>query len=214
MSSPNPTPSKGTGRGGPREGAGRPKGSINKHSRALIAQVGHEGLTMPVPFLLSVMRDPTLPARQRMAAAIAVCPYLHPRLTLMRIAADGPPSEETLLAQVAQFEIITAAMPEPDQAARAEGQVDEAIEQVGRLSRGEQEAFYRRLPETAEARLVRLNAQPVGDRTNGRRPPEPGEPEPAPVATPTPSQAPQPAAEPSGGQVLHYDPVTRKLKAM
>ena len=58
---------------------GRPLGSLNKRTRALLeaAQAGGE---MPLDFLLRLMRDPRSPIVRRLEAAKAAAPFLHPRL--------------------------------------------------------------------------------------------------------------------------------------
>jgi hypothetical protein len=43
---------------------------------------------MPVDFLLSIMRNSEMPLRDRTVAAIAAAPYVHAKLTQMRIIPD------------------------------------------------------------------------------------------------------------------------------
>ena len=63
-----------------RKTGGRKKGSRNKKTQALLDRA-YKGGTMPVEFMLKIMRDRKgyTPA-ERMDAAKAVAPYLHPRL--------------------------------------------------------------------------------------------------------------------------------------
>ena len=58
---------------------GRPKGSRNKLTRALLeaVQVGGE---LPLDYMLRVMRDPKAHARRRDEMAKAAAPYLHSKL--------------------------------------------------------------------------------------------------------------------------------------
>ena len=57
---------------------GRPKGSKNKITRAVIEAVEAGGQS-PLDFMLAVMRDPNAPAERRDAMARAAAPYVHPR---------------------------------------------------------------------------------------------------------------------------------------
>lgn len=75
-------------RGGKRLGAGRKKGTPNKSSRARQEQAAAGGI-MPVDFLLTLMRDRTLPNSTRMEAAVKVAPYIHPRLAPIESTESG-----------------------------------------------------------------------------------------------------------------------------
>jgi len=66
-------------RGGPREGAGRPSGIANKASIARQAEVAASGQT-PLDYLLEIMRDTTAERGERLDAAKAAAPYVHPKL--------------------------------------------------------------------------------------------------------------------------------------
>ena len=66
--------------GGAREGAGRPKGSLNKRSADTLADALAAGLT-PVEYMLEILRDPTADEKRRDWAAEKSAPYLHPRPT-------------------------------------------------------------------------------------------------------------------------------------
>ncbi len=71
---------------------GRPRGSRNKRTRALIeaAQVGGE---LPLDYMLRVMRDPNAPVRRRDEMAKAAAPFLHSKLSAIEHsgAPDKPP---------------------------------------------------------------------------------------------------------------------------
>lgn len=71
-------------RGGTRPGAGRPPGSKNQKTRDTAAAAAAAGQT-PVEYLLSVMRNPSRTAAQRLEAAKAAAPYCHPRLSAVQI---------------------------------------------------------------------------------------------------------------------------------
>jgi Family of unknown function (DUF5681) len=58
---------------------GRPRGSLNKRTRALI-EAAEAGGEMPLDFLLRLMRDPREPKSKRLEAAKAAAPFCHPKL--------------------------------------------------------------------------------------------------------------------------------------
>lgn len=58
---------------------GRVKGVPNKATQARQAAIAASGLT-PLDFLLAVMRDEAKPLPERLDAAKAVAPYVHPKL--------------------------------------------------------------------------------------------------------------------------------------
>ena len=74
-------------KGGKREGAGRPKGAINKKSAEQIKAVEETGIT-PLDYLLDVMQDVSREERVRIDAAKAAAPYVHAKLTSTEIS--GP----------------------------------------------------------------------------------------------------------------------------
>ena len=78
--------------------AGRPKGSKNKHSTALMRQaVRNSGLT-PLEYLTSVYQDEKQDQKVRLEAAKAACPYVHPRLSAIQVDTnpwDGDPNSIT-----------------------------------------------------------------------------------------------------------------------
>ena len=65
---------------------GRPKGSRQIRSAAsAIRAAKAEGKPMPLDFLLAVMNDESQSYRERVAAAIAAAPYVHPKLQSIAI---------------------------------------------------------------------------------------------------------------------------------
>ena len=58
---------------------GRPRGSLNKRTRALLEAAEADG-EMPLDFLLRLMRDPRVPKAKRLEAAKAAAPFCHPKL--------------------------------------------------------------------------------------------------------------------------------------
>jgi len=76
-------------RGGNRPGAGRKPGAPNKASAARQKAVEASGLA-PLDYLLGVMRDDTVPREERVEAAKAAAPYVHPKLaTVDHKSSDG-----------------------------------------------------------------------------------------------------------------------------
>src|SRR3954471_5297709 len=71
---------------GPYPGAGRPKARRNRKSKALIAQIQENKRTDPLDFLTRVMDDERLQMRDRVSAGIALMPYFHVRLSVMKVA--------------------------------------------------------------------------------------------------------------------------------
>ena len=75
--------------GGIRPGAGRPKGSKQIRSAgSAIRATKAEGKPLPLDFLLASMNDLKLEFRERLAAAIAAAPYVHPRLASIQVSAE------------------------------------------------------------------------------------------------------------------------------
>jgi len=74
-------------RGGKREGAGRKPGSLNIKSREIASAIA-EGLT-PLEYLTSIYRDPEADKAQRIDAAKAAAPYVHPRLNSIEHKGDA-----------------------------------------------------------------------------------------------------------------------------
>ena len=58
---------------------GRPKGSRNKRTRALV-EAAQNGGEMPLDYMLRVMRDPSTSAKRRDEMAKAAAPFLHSKL--------------------------------------------------------------------------------------------------------------------------------------
>lgn len=88
MATANNQTNSNAGRGGPRKGAGRPKGSATRRTREIADRAAAEGIT-PLEYMLQVMRDESEhedPRVQialnamRFEAAKAAAPYMHPRL--------------------------------------------------------------------------------------------------------------------------------------
>lgn len=65
-------------RGGAREGAGRPAGSVTRRSAEAVAQALAEGIT-PIEYMLGIMRNADADPKERAWAAEKVAPYVHPR---------------------------------------------------------------------------------------------------------------------------------------
>lgn len=67
---------------------GRQKGTPNKATAATAAEIAASGLT-PLDFMLNVLRDDERDAAERMDAAKAAAPYVHPRIA--PVDKDGGP---------------------------------------------------------------------------------------------------------------------------
>lgn len=59
---------------------GRPKGTRNKRTRALI-EAAEAGGETPLQYMLRVMRDANADHKRRDAMATAAAPYLHPKIS-------------------------------------------------------------------------------------------------------------------------------------
>ncbi len=80
-------------RGGKRPGAGRKPGAATKKTREIADKAASQGIT-PIEYLLQVMRDGTLERADRVEAAKAAAPYVHPRLNAVdHQSSDGSMSE-------------------------------------------------------------------------------------------------------------------------
>ena len=71
-------------RGGARPGAGRKRGSLTKKTTEIAQQATAAGVT-PLEFMLKVMRNPRRTPDQRMDAAKAAAPYIHPKLSAVQL---------------------------------------------------------------------------------------------------------------------------------
>jgi hypothetical protein len=101
------------GRGGRREGAGRPKGAKSRRTISkvpLLPARGHRQIVeeMPLDILVAAARDRSQPIELRLAAAKAAAPYFHARIS------GGPPKAsfemtqselETAIAREKEFQL-------------------------------------------------------------------------------------------------------------
>lgn len=70
---------------------GRKKGTPNKRTAALAARAeaaAQDGIS-PLEYLLSVMRDPAAEEKDRLEAAKAAAPYVHPKLSSIEHKGEG-----------------------------------------------------------------------------------------------------------------------------
>ena len=88
----NQTKSK--GRGGARTNAGRKAGAATKKTREIADAAAAEGLT-PLEYMLEVMRDVGGERRERLNAAIAAAPYIHPKLSSVELSGKDGAAIET-----------------------------------------------------------------------------------------------------------------------
>jgi hypothetical protein len=142
----------GIGGGGARPGAGRPPGARNKKAVALIDQADRDGLLTPIEFMLGVMRDPQQPMRDRMAAANAVMPFMHPKLIAKQIEVRGfidpdSLSDDELRAALRHLEEISASMENEPAPPTIDQPVVRPLRPVERIARPVSEARAAALAE-------------------------------------------------------------------
>lgn len=70
--------------GGARTGAGRKPGGKNRFNQKLLERAESSG-TLPIDYLLGVMRDHSLDTRLRIDAAKAAAPYIHQKLSSVSV---------------------------------------------------------------------------------------------------------------------------------
>ena len=66
--------------------AGRPKGSKTRYSTALQRQMLRSDNPTPLEYLVSVYTDESNSLRDRLDAAKAAAPYVHPRLSTVEVS--------------------------------------------------------------------------------------------------------------------------------
>ena len=99
-------------RGGTRPGAGRKPGAPNKATAQQRKAAAESGLT-PLDYLLSVMRDATVPRELRVDAANKAAPYVHAKLA----SVDHKSSDGTMSPKPDRIIIEAASDNGEDQAA-------------------------------------------------------------------------------------------------
>jgi hypothetical protein len=72
------------GKGGKRPGAGRPKGAINKVSKAERERYAAEG-ELPLDYMMRIMRDSRYPKARRDEMAKSAAPYFHAKLSSVEV---------------------------------------------------------------------------------------------------------------------------------
>lgn len=112
-------------RGGSRPGAGRKKGSPNKSSAELQAEIAASGET-PLDYMIRVMRTDDADPRRRDDMAKAVAPYIHPKLTAVELTGkDGKPIEtKDLTERPSELELARRIAFVLEQGARASKEKD------------------------------------------------------------------------------------------
>ena len=68
---------------------GRQRGTPNRATAARQADIAASGLT-PLDYLLAIMRDENLGVEERLEAAKAAAPYVHPKLASIDTTHRGP----------------------------------------------------------------------------------------------------------------------------
>lgn len=77
-----------TKHGGPRAGAGRKPGALNK-ATAKAREAAEAGGIMPLDFMLAVMRDERAERSERLDMAKAAAPYVHAKLSSIEATVDA-----------------------------------------------------------------------------------------------------------------------------
>lgn len=96
---------------GRKTGGGSRKGRPNKATAAKAAAIAASGLT-PLDYLVSVMRDENAPRAERIDAAKAAAPYVHPKLQPV----DGK-TGSAAVQFVGRIELVPMNADSPDRAA-------------------------------------------------------------------------------------------------
>ncbi len=73
----------GTGNGGRRAGAGRPKGAMAKRTFRYLGSLREKYTLLPLEHMLEVLNDQNASPERRDAAAKCAAPYFHPRLSVV-----------------------------------------------------------------------------------------------------------------------------------
>lgn len=151
----------GVGGGGKRAGAGRPRGSRNRRTVSRLAQHAENGRTDPLDFLTRVMDDDGLQMRDRVSAGIALMPYFHVRLSVMKVAPNvmTMPDEE-LLRLMDQIGERLGPTPVADRARALEDQADNLLEGLSELTSKRQEDLLSQLIRDSQTRLHQLRTEP------------------------------------------------------
>jgi hypothetical protein len=152
------TPSRGIGRGGKRNPVGgRPKGAFSKKARLLIAEAETKDLLTPIAYMLEILRDPEVDRDTRLQAAGMAAPYLHARLSAIKVLATADNmTDMEMVAMVEAYEKQRAARPERVRIADADKEIQQLREEIRQLRHSQQGPLFRRLMETGEAELQRL----------------------------------------------------------
>ena len=175
----------GVGGGGKRAGAGRPRGSRNRRTVSRLAQHAENGRTDPLDFLTRVMDDDGLQMRDRVSAGIALMPYFHVRLSVMKVAPNVMTmGDDELLRLMEQISERLGPVPVADRSRALADQADQLMEGLSELTSKRQEDLLTQLIRDSQTRLHQLRTTPQpGDVL-----PRPLQPviEHAPIAAPSP----------------------------
>lgn len=71
-----------------KRGRGRPKGSLNKLSKANIELVSKDGGLTPLEYLTRVYQNESEETKTRVDAAKSAAPYVHPKLNAVQVEGD------------------------------------------------------------------------------------------------------------------------------
>lgn len=100
-------------RGGAKPGehrGGRKPGTRNRRTEEQAQAVAESGLT-PLEFLVSIMRNPKIPRPERIEAAKAAAPFVHPKLSSIEAKVNGEFSYRAVPVSVEERESDPLASP-------------------------------------------------------------------------------------------------------
>ncbi len=86
-------------RGGARKGAGRPKGAVTKRTEEALAIAAKADKT-PLEYMIEFMTDKNNSVKDRLSAAQAAAPYVHPKLSAVAMDANVSMSHEAALMEL------------------------------------------------------------------------------------------------------------------
>jgi len=174
---------RGVGSGGIRPGGGRRPGSRNKRSVARLTQMAENGRTDPLDFLTRVMDDERLQMRDRVSAGIALMPYHHTKLSVMKVAPNVMTmGDDELLRLIEQIGERLGPVLVADRSRALADQADQLMEGLSELTSKRQEDLLTQLIRDSQTRLHQLRTTPQPGDVVPRQPVI----EHAPIAAPSP----------------------------
>jgi hypothetical protein len=96
---------------------GRPKGALNRKTREALhavkeSQLDDDGLSYPVRYLLSIVKNPKKPEALRIRCADLAAPFVQPKLSAVDLTQQKPPQIKPEAELVAELGALLKAHPE------------------------------------------------------------------------------------------------------